>query len=104
MDLKIRIDSSSVKEFKMLIKETVESILKDWISKIEISKTNQNLNDEQLLTRTEVMQLLNISHSTLYHYQRKGVVPFLKIGKRVYFKRKDILNNPFLEGDCYDYK
>lgn len=48
---------------------------------------------EQLLTRADVMKLLNISPATLNTYIRTGELPARKIGKRVMFMYSEILEN-----------
>lgn len=102
MNLKIKIDSGSINELKSILSSTVEKVVQETIEKMNISNTGLS-SDEDLLTRKEVMKMLNISHSTLYHHQRKGTIPFLKIGSRVYFRRDDIFNNPDLDGENYNY-
>lgn len=99
----IQIDAESKNEFRSMIKDEITKALNEKTSKTKGVKKDFEP-DEQLLTREEVMKLLHVSHSTLYHYQRKRILPFLKIGNRVYFKKNDILNNIMLEGDSYDYK
>lgn len=98
-----QIDAESKNEFKSMIKDAIKKALSENLPKSR-SKKSLNDSDSQLLTRDEVMRMLHISHSTLYHYQRKEILPFLKIGNRVYFKKKDIVDNINLQGDSFDYK
>jgi excisionase family DNA binding protein len=46
---------------------------------------------DQTLTRIEAAKLLNCSFTTLCHYQKEGVIPFYKVGKKVLFKREEVL-------------
>jgi predicted DNA-binding transcriptional regulator AlpA len=103
MKIILQIDAESKKEFESMIKEVVTKVLNESLPKVNGTRTDFEPED-QLMTREEVMKMLNVSHSTLYHYQRKEIIPFLKIGNRVYFKKKDILNNIHLEGNPYDHK
>jgi predicted DNA-binding transcriptional regulator AlpA len=103
MNVQLKIDVATIKEFKSLIKETIEKTMKDVLKSTE--ESNKVIDSEdKLLTRDEVMKMLKISHSTLYHYQRKDILPFIKIGSRVYFKKSDIVDNIHLAGDPYSYK
>jgi predicted DNA-binding transcriptional regulator AlpA len=97
MNIQIKIDNASVSQFKGIISKVVEKVMKDVLQK-QIGLNNSVNGDQTLITRSEVMKMLNVSHSTLYHYQRKGIIPFLKIGNRVYFKKCDITNNYDLIG------
>jgi len=103
MKMILQIDAESKNEFKSMIKEAVTKVLNENLPKMNGRKKDFEP-DDQLLTRKEVMKMLHVSHSTLYHYQRKEILPFLKIGNRVYFKKKDILDNINLQGDSFDYK
>ncbi|HCY77481.1 MAG TPA: DNA-binding protein [Ignavibacteriales bacterium] len=95
MNIQIKIEASSINDLKSLIRETVEKAVKETLLKKNI--LNNTSNDE-LLTRTEVMEMLKVSHATLYNYQMKGIIPYKKIGNRVYFNKSDIIDNPDLEG------
>ena len=103
MKMILQIDAESKNEFKSMIKEAVTKVLNENLPKMNGRRKDFEPED-QLLTREEVMKMLHVSHSTLYHYQRKEIIPFLKIGNRVYFKKRDILNNMKLEGDAMNYK
>jgi excisionase family DNA binding protein len=45
---------------------------------------------ENLLTKEQVAQRLQVTTRTLESYQRKGRVPFLKIGRTVRFSWSDV--------------
>lgn len=95
MNIQIKIEASSINDLKSLIRETVEKAVKETLLKKNI--LNNTSNDE-LLTRNEVKKMLKVSHTTLYNYQMKGIIPYKKIGNRVYFNKSDIIDNPDLEG------
>ena len=103
MNVQLKIDNAAIKEFKAIISTTVEKVVTDVLQKEkEINKGSNS--DDELLTRKDVMEMLKISHATLYHYQMEGTIPYLKIGNRVYFKKKDIYDNPNLEGFSFGFK
>ncbi|GGE92303.1 Helix-turn-helix domain-containing protein [Chishuiella changwenlii] len=74
-----------------LIQQLKTSLIAEIIPHLEIKKPN---NDLGLLSRNEVMNLLNISSSTLSRWQKDNVIPFIKIGEgescKVFFKRSEI--------------
>jgi excisionase family DNA binding protein len=96
MYIQLKIDAPALKEIKRIIKETIKEVMKEFKNAKESSIATDS--EDKLLTRDEVMKMLGVSHSTLYHYQKNQIIPFLKIGNRVYFKKKDILENIDLEG------
>ena len=102
MKIQLVIDKATINEFQNIIKEVVENTMKKYPHKID--KKNNLGNEEELLTRKEVMKLLDISHATLFNYQKRGTLPFLKIGNRVYFKKSDIMDNEELIGCGLFYK
>ena len=97
MKLVVYIDPDSMKELKKTITEIVENAIFDSLRKHQYPESSTT--DDKLLTRNQVMKMLNISHSTLYHYQMSSTLTFIKIGKRVYFKEKEILEKfqPYLK-------
>ncbi len=48
------------------------------------------MTDRDLMERAEVMDYLRISRGTLDKLQRRGEIPFFKIGKKVLFRKSDI--------------
>ncbi len=103
MEVKVKFDVAAINEFKAIISTTVEKVVTDVLQKEKATNKDTN-SDDELLTRKEVMEILKVSHATLYHYQINGIIPYLKIGNRVYFKRKDIYDNPKLKGVFFTKK
>ncbi|WP_336516452.1 helix-turn-helix domain-containing protein [Pollutibacter soli] len=74
----------SEKEFKELLKNSVKELLE---SSNEIKKESQ----KEILSLRETADFLNIAPQTLYGYTSNRSIPFIKKGKKLYFKRSDIL-------------
>lgn len=69
-----------------MIKEAFKEELK------EIIKDQSRKHDwDKLLTRKEAAEMLHISLVTIYNYQREGIIPYARIGGRIYFKKGDIM-------------
>ena len=47
--------------------------------------------DNTILTQLEVAQLLKVSIPTLQAMKEKGLIPFTKIQRKIYFKKQDVL-------------
>ena len=48
--------------------------------------------DNSLITKKEAMTGFNVSHTTLWKWQKSGYLVPVKVGKRVYYRRADIEN------------
>jgi excisionase family DNA binding protein len=46
---------------------------------------------EGLIVAQQAANILNISLSTLHTYKKQGIIPFHRIGRRVYFKESELL-------------
>lgn len=58
---------------------------------LEKSSEQPSSNADQVLTRKEAAELLDCSLATLCHYQKQGTIPFYKAGKKVIFRREELL-------------
>ncbi|MBS2210264.1 helix-turn-helix domain-containing protein [Carboxylicivirga mesophila] len=86
--LYFELNESSREELKQIFRE----IIQEELLELNSQSTPPNIREEKdILTRKEAMELLNCSHSTLYRYQKEGEVPYFKIGKKVLFKKSELL-------------
>jgi len=46
--------------------------------------------DDQPLDNQDVSLTLNVSHRTLQRYRDSGLLPFFKIGQKVYYRTSDV--------------
>lgn len=70
-----------------LIKEGVKSQLEDFKKEL----VNQTAKDD-LLSREQVLELLQINSSTLWHWQNKGKIQVYKFANKCYYKRSELMN------------
>ena len=82
----VQIENISVDELTEIIAEKLVDKLEKRIATL-ISKQN----DEELLTRTETVELLKINLTTLWNWTKKGKLTAYGIGNRVYYKRGEIM-------------
>jgi excisionase family DNA binding protein len=45
-----------------------------------------------LLTPKEAAAFLRLSPATMYQFKKQGVLPYLKMGRRVFFRRSTLLD------------
>ena len=55
-------------------------------------KESDSSDQESLITKKEVMEKLNISSTTLWIWEKRKYLVPVKIGRRIFYKRKDIEN------------
>lgn len=79
----------SSKELKEIIKEAVATELQNH----QILKPQKKDSpEEDLLTREEAKNLLKTSYTSLWKYDRDGLLPAKRIAGRVYYLRSDLFN------------
>lgn len=54
-------------------------------------QNNVEESQERLLTEKEVQEMLNVSHSTLFRWNRDKYLCFIKIGNKNRYKYSDIM-------------
>ena len=80
---------SFLETFKLDLIGEVKKVVQTEISAVH----SVAISPDQTLTRQEAANLLNCSLTTLCHYQKTGAVPFYKVGKKVIFKREELLDS-----------
>ena len=81
----ILIQNVSPEALTELIKEGVKSQLNDF------KKDLQTHNPDELLTRDQTCEFLQIDSSTLWHWTNKGKVKAYGIGNRRYYKKAELI-------------
>jgi hypothetical protein len=71
-----------------LIKE-IENVVMKVLEALNFGKQTEN--EKELYTRKEVMDLLTVTDTTLYNWNKKKILTTKKIGHRVYYVREDVL-------------
>ena len=87
MTTSILLQNVSTEDLKDLIKESVKSQLDDFAKELKV------YNPDELLTREQTCEFLQIDSSTLYHYTKKGKVTAYGIGNRRYYKKAELLES-----------
>lgn len=84
-------------EILSLIREDFKKELMEYLNLKEKEK-EKDKDFDILLSRREVTQLLKISIPSLHNYQKSGILKPYRIGKRVLFKKVEVmeaLKSPF---------
>jgi hypothetical protein len=76
-------------DLKQIIKEAVASELQNF----NLNKPHSDTSTEDdLLTREEAKKLLKTSYTSLWKYDREGLLPARRIAGRVYYLKSDLFN------------
>ncbi|HVD99038.1 MAG TPA: helix-turn-helix domain-containing protein [Cytophagaceae bacterium] len=84
--MKDRIIVATEEELVSLIEETVRRVLSEKKQATEQPGNNSSF----LLSLKEAAGFLKLAPQTIYGFTSKRVIPFLKRGKKLYFKRADL--------------
>mgnify|MGYP003590614096 FL=1 len=88
MQNSILIQNVSPEQFTELLTNVFKTQLEDFKKEL----VNQTAKDD-LLSREQVLELLQINSSTLWHYQNKGKIQVYKFANKCYYKRSELMNS-----------
>ena len=83
----ILLQNVSPEQFTELITNVFRKELEDFKKEF----TTQTENDD-LMTREQVLELLQINASTLWHWQNKGRITVYKFANKCYYKRSELMS------------
>ena len=61
----------------------------DYKTSIDAAKEK---NEQELITDDEMQRRLGVSRTTLYNWRKDGTIPYLRIGKKLFYRWKEIIN------------
>ena len=70
--------------------DQLKLIITECIKKVQPEKVPKDKEDE-LIKIQEVAKLLSVSKVTIHEWKKKGIIPFHRMGRRVFFKKHEIL-------------
>lgn len=86
MQNSIILQNLSTEQLTDLIGNVFETKFKDF-QKIQNTQTE----NDDLMTREQVLELLQINASTLWHWQNKGRITVYKFANKCYYKRSELM-------------
>lgn len=87
MVMQTKLIVSSLKDLENLIRQC----LKDELALIADRPIKGEHNQSQILNINQAAKFLNLAKPTVYALTSKKKVPFFKTGKKLYFKRSELL-------------
>ena len=72
--------------------ELIKAIQQVIYEEITEEKTNQHDSDIELITKQDVIDKLHVSSTTLWIWEKRKYLVPVKIGRRIFYKRRDVNN------------
>lgn len=82
----------------LLISITLDELLDKITERINIAlsmtlERKKTPTSEDLLTIEDMERLFKVSKVTIHKWKKRGLIPFYKINRKVYFKRSEVINS-----------
>lgn len=88
MENSILLQNVSPEQFTALITNVFKEQLKEFKQQLNAKSDN-----DDLLSREQVLELLQINASTLWHWQNKDKIKVYKFANKCYYKRSEIMSS-----------
>jgi hypothetical protein len=79
----------SIEDMASIIREVVATELQK--VKEFVSLTPREDETEKILTRDDVCKLMKVTYTTLFNWNKDGILVNHKVGRRVYYKESDVM-------------
>lgn len=79
------------KALRDCIKDAIREELHLFISDVKPRSENTENRSEKLLTKSEMAAELDISLVSLTEWMKQGKIPYRRMGKRIYFKKEEVV-------------
>src|SRR5690606_17055246 len=87
----IQLDQNALRD---CIRDAIKEELHIFISSVQKTVDNtENKSTEKLLTKKEMADELDISLVSLTEWMKQGKIPYMRMGKRIYFKKNEVVNS-----------
>ena len=74
----------------------LRTLFRDELNQVLSEQKSNSLNgksDDQLLKRTDVAQMFEVSLVTVHAWMKSGTLPFHRIGRRTFFKKNEVMES-----------
>lgn len=74
--------------------DDLRKVIKETITQCIVQKESETY--EGFIKIDEVCKLLQVSKPTIHLWKKQGKLPFHKIGKKLFFKKSEVLSSPIV--------
>jgi hypothetical protein len=53
----------------------------------------KEITSEDLLNMEDIQRIFNVSRVTVHKWKKKGLIPFYKMNRKVYFKKSEVIDS-----------
>lgn len=75
--------SIPILEFQKLVRKCIQE---------ELQHLSLQDSDEAIIKTDEVCQMFQVSKVTLHQWRKQGLIPFYRIGSRIFFKKSELIS------------
>ena len=82
--------------FTSLKVEDLFDMIKKCVSEAVSLKSKEGaqiLPSDDLLNIEDIQKIFNVSKVTVHKWKKKGLIPFYKMNRKVYFKKSEVINS-----------
>jgi hypothetical protein len=82
--------------FTSLNVEELTEIFKKCITEafsLNTKEISQESPKDDLLNIEDIQKIFNVSKVTVHKWKKKGLIPFYKMNRKVYFKKSEVINS-----------
>ncbi len=72
--------------------DLIKSCLRSELKKLP-QQTEENKQQEELLSIEDIQQMFRVSKVTIHEWKKKGILPYYKMNRRVYFKKSEVIDS-----------
>jgi excisionase family DNA binding protein len=74
------------------LSDLISQAVKDSIGS-ELNSHPEHKPEEELLSIEDISKIFRVSKVTIHKWKQKGLIPFYKMNRRVYFKKSEIVES-----------
>lgn len=83
--------TTTLKALKNLFKEATIEATREALSEVVATMNPQHKPQNRFLSVERTMELTDVSRTTLWHWERKGILLPVKIGRTVKYRESDVI-------------
>lgn len=84
-------ETNLVEAIQNLFKEATKEAAKEALSEVMAGMNPQQPPQNRFLSVEKTMELTDVSRTTLWHWERKGILLPVKIGRTVKYRESDVI-------------
>jgi len=71
--------------------DLIRNCVKDEFKKLSLPEEKEN--QEELVSIEDLQKIFSVSKVTIHKWKKKGLIPFYKMNRRVYFKKSEVIDS-----------